>query len=211
MSALSGGLGGAASLAGESVADQIVGAYNLDKWASVGTEVGVSAGFGAVANATVQGIGLAAGWQNRFSVGSLGISTASAAGMAGLRIASEGYLRSSTAAAKEYFADKPGALARYSSRLGDPTVNRISGYREGGYLHSSLNPGNTVPGQYSSNYERTFGTFVHETSHYYELTADEGMYNNAYSFESWVTQMDIYDPVNDFTWTVNNNRQFTKW
>lgn len=188
MAAMGGAIGGVSSMAGGAISDRLVAAGDLGKWASIGTEIGVSAVMGAGADASVQGISIAAGWQSEFSVARMGTAAGSAAGMAGVRIASRGYLRNSTSAAEGYFAKNDAAKARYMKHISeDPTKVRIAGYREGGYFKPRSRQGMYWGGNHGiSNYAKDKYTFVHEASHKYIRTYDNGATMNAYSFESWV-------------------------
>jgi hypothetical protein len=191
-------------LGGSAIADRLVAAGDLGKWASVGTEVGISGLMGAAADATTQGISIAAGWQNEFSAGRMGIAAGSAAGMAGFRIASQGCLQNSTSAAKEYFAGNDDAKARYMRHIDhDPTNYRHKGYREGGYFHKKgVNGVYRTPGGSISNYNKSKYTFAHEMSHAYHGTGDRGMWRSATAFSSWVfsTGAPIGDPYNNMYW-----------
>jgi RHS repeat-associated protein len=201
MAALGGAIGGIASFGGSAISDRLVSAADMGKWGSVATEIGISGAMGAASSAATQGLSIGFGWQKEFSGASMGISAAAAAGMAGFRIASRGYLRNSMSAAKEHFEGYDDALERYKKHLPDPFKNRIKQYREGAWFGvSSKDCGDAVFGKWVSYYKGGMYTFAHEASHYYGLTMDKTYYKNAYSFESWVGDYQIYDSDLDVNW-----------
>lgn len=217
MAALGGMIGGIASFGGSAIADRLVSAADMGKWGSVATEMGISAAMGAASSAGTQGLAIGFGLQKEFSGASMGISAASAAGMAGFKIANRGYLRNSTSAAKEYFAGDDASKARYMKHIDqDPTKVRVKQYREGGWAKPHDRNGIYVSLRGISNHNKSKYTFAHEMSHKYLVTEDYGAWDNAYSFESWVWDSPhIHTDKDGVGWRngvpLSNHSEYTIW
>ncbi len=204
---VSGGVGGVVSDYSISLADIWVGEKSLGRFRSVLSETTIRAIGAASANGVTQQLMMTNDkyqFDHRAFLSSIGASVLNSS----INIASQGYLRDSRSAAREYFGPNPKALERFKKVMPDPYENRFRFYREGGRkLHrekGTLGLYQSRPGLkrskpwHISNYNKTLETFVHEISHGGQWveqngkvislsTTDYTFKENAYAFETWVT------------------------
>ncbi len=199
-------IGVAVSYLSPLISNAIVGAGSLGRSGSIWTEIGVNVALAASGNALTQGFFMSVGWQDEFSLGSLGMTAGSAIISTRLRIANKGYLRDSREAAVEYLTPEEQERFFQETEGWDATQVRLKHYREGGVLEPPDRLGVTRKGTLFggvSNYERNEKTFVHEVGghkfyncpkHY---PGDYDPKSNAYGFSSKIiTNRYIGDPIN---------------